>query len=391
MMCIALFIARPIPNQPSRTMRLWLLSVVAFLGAGVATSVAQRTLGLPPVNPITSSMVATCLGLHAVLQWFAVHDVKGPRIPGRKVLAVTALVVAMSALMPWVLGPRLLSAWPTVINVIGIVAVLPGLRLLARQGVGGRAIGVSLLLQLLPNLCALTGVIDVRNGDLPILIVGNLVTLFGATLGLLIWHQGRMEDLLARIAMTDALTGALNRHGLNQQLTRELARSERQGSPLSVVLCDLDHFKRINDTHGHDVGDDVLRRFVAQAKKVLRKGDCIGRWGGEEFVLVLPDTATQHAVAVAERMRASPVVLPGVDPVTFSAGVATSGSPECGYDLRALLSSADKLLYVAKETRDRVVAANEMEPTAAKPAPRVRAGTKAAPGEAREREPVSPR
>lgn len=70
---------------------------------------------------------------------------------------------------------------------------------------------------------------------------------------------------------------------------------------MSVVLCDLDHFKAVNDTHGHEVGDQVPRQFVANANRVLRKSDCVGRWGGEEFMLVLPDTALQHAVAVAER------------------------------------------------------------------------------------------
>lgn len=133
---------------------------------------------------------------------------------------------------------------------------------------------------------------------------------------------------------------------------------------MSVVLCDLDHFKAVNDTHGHEVGDQVLRQFVANANRVLRKSDCVGRWGGEEFMLVLPDTALQHAVAVAERMRATPVVVPGVAPVTFSAGVATAGNPGCGYDLNALFACADRHLYVAKETRDRVVAMCSANPSA---------------------------
>lgn len=158
----------------------------------------------------------------------------------------------------------------------------------------------------------------------------------------------------------DTLTGALNRRGLDQTLAREIARSQRNDSRLTLAMLDLDHFKRINDTYGHEAGDRLLVHFVSLIRAVLRKSDALVRYGGEEFTLLLPDTDTRGAMLVLGRlqqlMKKSPLLYEE-QPVntTFSAGMATLAADENGH---ALLRRADAALYQAKANgRDRIVAA----------------------------------
>ena len=163
-----------------------------------------------------------------------------------------------------------------------------------------------------------------------------------------------IRDRLAAAAVTDALTGALNRTGLMPMLRRDIEQAKR-GIPLSIVLCDLDHFKSINDTHGHPVGDQVLQRFSTIAKTCLRSSDLLGRWGGEEFLLVLPKSSVEEASAVADRVRQAIAASESNPKFTFSAGIACADESRVHYDLEELLSVADQRLYVAKRTRNTVV------------------------------------
>jgi diguanylate cyclase (GGDEF)-like protein len=165
-------------------------------------------------------------------------------------------------------------------------------------------------------------------------------------------------DRAEEIATRDALTGAYNRRHLLDVLRREVARAQRVGAPLAVCLLDLDHFKRINDTCGHAAGDAVLRHFAMLATSGLRAVDVFGRFGGEEFMLILPDTDARGAAAVAERIRAAaeqeafPGVLAG-DQVTVTIGVAGRARDESG---DALTARADLALYRGKDAgRNRVV------------------------------------
>jgi diguanylate cyclase (GGDEF)-like protein len=167
---------------------------------------------------------------------------------------------------------------------------------------------------------------------------------------------------LTREARTDALTGLRNRRALEEAAETELKRCARTGMPISVILGDIDRFKRINDTHGHEVGDKVIRVVAEHLHAVARETDALGRWGGEEFLVILPDTDEAAAAAVAERVRA--VIENGVMPaalnVTISLGVAgmEAGSvtdPSCWADL---VRRADGAMYRAKDAgRNRVVAA----------------------------------
>jgi diguanylate cyclase (GGDEF)-like protein len=160
-------------------------------------------------------------------------------------------------------------------------------------------------------------------------------------------------------AATDALTGLPNRRALDETLTRMLGQAVRTGGSLTAIVVDLDHFKRINDEHGHGRGDDVLAAAATALTATLRVSDFVARAGGEEFVVLLPDTGLDGGLVVAENLRAAlqAMAVPGLGaPVTGSFGVAVH--PEDARDGEGLLRSADRALYLAKENgRNRVEAA----------------------------------
>jgi diguanylate cyclase (GGDEF)-like protein len=150
-------------------------------------------------------------------------------------------------------------------------------------------------------------------------------------------------------AATDALTGLPNNRAVRDTVRRMVAQASRSVSPLSAALLDLDHFKRINDAHGHGRGDEVLAAVAATLRSALRESDFVGRYGGEEFLILLPDTGKEQAQAVAEKVRAAvaATTLSRIEqPVTASLGVATM--PEDAGDADALIRAADRALYVAK-------------------------------------------
>lgn len=164
---------------------------------------------------------------------------------------------------------------------------------------------------------------------------------------------------LAHLAVTDDLTRAFNFRYLASRLEQERGLARRYGDAFSVLMMDLDHFKRVNDTHGHAIGDEVLRGFVDRVRTEVREPDVLIRRGGEEFLLLMPSTGAAEAVAVAERIRVAvrdaPIAVPNgpAVPLTVSIGVATFQDDE---PVSALEARADAALYRAKQTgRDRVV------------------------------------
>ncbi|MEN6587133.1 MAG: diguanylate cyclase, partial [Sulfuricella sp.] len=167
-------------------------------------------------------------------------------------------------------------------------------------------------------------------------------------------------DHVSELVHEDHLTGTLNRRGMDDAFVRELSRADRLNAPLCVSLLDIDHFKRLNDTYGHDAGDEALIHLVRVVKEALRPSDVIARFGGEEFVIILPEAGIDEAVMVMTRvqrhltknffMHDNQRLL-----ITFSAGVALRGA---GEGAESMISRADKALYQAKEAgRNRVVAA----------------------------------
>ncbi|MCG5511944.1 diguanylate cyclase [Ectothiorhodospira shaposhnikovii] len=160
-----------------------------------------------------------------------------------------------------------------------------------------------------------------------------------------------------RLARTDPLTGLSNRRWMQECLAKEAARRLRTPSPLSIILMDVDHFKKINDRFGHDVGDKVLRRLADTLKDTVRCNDVIARWGGEEFMVMAADTDLQEALKLAERLRREVARLrvPPLEQITISLGLAEAGP---GEDLGQLIVRADRALYRAKsEGRNQAVLA----------------------------------
>ena len=160
---------------------------------------------------------------------------------------------------------------------------------------------------------------------------------------------------IERLATRDSLTGLANRRLFDESLHRELARSQRLGSPLSLLVLDVDHFKQVNDTYGHQTGDAILRQVANAIVANTKNFDVTARYGGDEFVVLLPGCGRDDAMGVAERVRSGIAQQVGEAPVTISAGVATT--PDNANDAERLMAAADAALYEAKRTgRDRVAA-----------------------------------
>jgi diguanylate cyclase (GGDEF)-like protein len=200
--------------------------------------------------------------------------------------------------------------------------------------------------------------LSARTGTYVYVAAGTLVvfTLFGFVLG-------REGDALHALARTDPLTGLLNRRALTDRLNAEMARAERYGTSLSILLLDLDGLKRVNDRAGHRAGDAALQVLARALREGCRSADVGARWGGDEFVVLAPETRETDALDLADRIRAS-VAAGSPSGATVSIGVATvepgDGAPRGegeGERVEVLVSNADAALYEAKKRGgNRVVA-----------------------------------
>ncbi len=193
------------------------------------------------------------------------------------------------------------------------------------------------------------------------MLLAAYVIFVGNSFCFLLMHKERADEATRRLATTDPLTGVFNRRTFEELAEREIARARRSGGDLSLLMIDLDHFKRINDRYGHPAGDAVLRRFVALVRNCLRKEDLLVRYGGEEFCVLLPATAGANALALAERIRAlvadTPLAVEGkAISITVSIGIATHGG-KADAPIDDLLRRADHAMYRAKnEGRNRTIA-----------------------------------
>jgi diguanylate cyclase (GGDEF)-like protein len=252
------------------------------------------------------------------------------------------------------------------------LAIVAGLLL------GVTAIAYHLALLIVRPLDRLTkGAAEVAEGDLAVDLpiatgeVGDLTYVFNHMVGRL--RKSRQEldavnetlrqqnEELERLSASDSLTGLSNRRVLTQRLSEELLRAQRQNHSFSVLMLDVDHFKKYNDAHGHPAGDDVLKRVAKILRACTRAGDCTARYGGEEFAVLLSGKGADAALQLAERIRerVAEEAFPAGS-ITVSAGIAEF--PQHGHTADAVISSADEALYEAKrEGRNRVVCARPKE------------------------------
>jgi diguanylate cyclase (GGDEF)-like protein/PAS domain S-box-containing protein len=166
-------------------------------------------------------------------------------------------------------------------------------------------------------------------------------------------EKRRLIERLEHLSKTDSLTGLTNRRALTQSLTYEVDRAKRYGSDLSIILCDIDSFKAINDTYGHDSGDRALQAISETLRKVLRKADIAGRYGGDEFMVILPETSIEGAEWLADKLltvvRAIRLQFAAGQTVQLSMSIGVAGLKMSDNDIDSLIKRADDAMYASKQ------------------------------------------
>jgi diguanylate cyclase (GGDEF)-like protein len=187
-------------------------------------------------------------------------------------------------------------------------------------------------------------------------------SVFILTVGLMTMANDRLRTTLEHIAAHDALTGAFSRGTFLDLLAKELVRSQRHRRPVALLMLDLDHFKAINDRYGHPIGDRVIVDFVNRTGALLRQHDFLGRYGGEEFMVLLPETTLDAACAVARRICANTALPSTADLPTYTVSIGVALARDGNMLRETLLEIADKELYRAKENgRNRVEPAEQAD------------------------------
>lgn len=335
------------------------------LARRIAVAAALLTLLVLPVYYAVELVLypdSQLVGLHNAL-W---------RLP---VLSVVLLILVLRWLRPDGNWPRLmlqLFAFTLLFMISGIfaraLALEPGAIEYTVQGLIISLAAVSIVatrgvrdLPIVYGLPMLTLLILTQLNAVPMGLVAEhliypvlMIVVASVIAGLL--HHGNVVGFLAnqrlrQVAMTDPLTGLLNRRAMGVELAIALSRERRHNQGFALILADLDHFKRINDTHGHDVGDEVLVELTQRLLQTVRIEDRVARWGGEEFLLLIQGADDKAAVQTAEKVRHAVgsvafVTSAGELEVTISLGVARS---RWGTSAEVLITAADRALYQAKQ------------------------------------------
>ena len=315
-----------------------LLIVASFADFGAAL---VRLRGARPPWRAVGLLLTAVAVTQAAFIWLR------PSLQARVVLISAALlllsVAAVRAVWRLQAAPRPRSHW-LVALAFGLGALVLAVRIVVE---GLLSPGLATLLQGSP----MQSLVFVYGAVVPI----------ASTIGFLLIGNDRHIAELQRLVALDPLTGALNRRTLERQADALLQQAQRRGQAYSLLLLDADHFKQVNDAFGHDAGDEVLRAVVAVLHQGLRPADLVGRLGGEEFVVVLPDAGTAAALQRAEQLRAAVAALRFEVagrrvPLTVSIGLATAGAES----FADLLRRADHAMYAAKHAgRNRVELAPE--------------------------------
>lgn len=171
----------------------------------------------------------------------------------------------------------------------------------------------------------------------------------GLSLGFILMANRALHSKLEYLASRDHMTGAYRRDAFMQRLDEEIAASEQQGKPLALLMMDLDNFKSINDRYGHTTGDHVIRDFSNKLMHVMRQNDCVGRYGGEEFVVLLPHTGETDALAIGERIRDAAAQHTREDIPAYTVSIGLASLSPLASSTQALIDAADRAMYLAKQ------------------------------------------
>ncbi|AVO53141.1 GGDEF domain-containing protein [Ectopseudomonas mendocina] len=305
---------------------------------------------------LANVLLSTALSFYTV----SLPLIHGRRPPWRLAFAFPLLLGVLLSLLIDTQEPRQLVACVLLFTQCLVILHLSRLHTVA----GGRAhrvlmigAGISLFGLGIRVVVILSGAptemhYDVSNLKQTVSVAIGAATIIMLSFGLVLLSRERIESELRQTALRDTLTGIPNRLAILEQLADELERARRQRLPLSIAMLDLDHFKQINDSHGHLIGDAVLRHCADHLQQRLRRNDSIGRYGGEEFLLILPATDASGALELVDQLRQSLTQHPAQGEghaiaLSFSAGVH-SLTPSEHDDVTSMLLKADKALYAAK-------------------------------------------
>lgn len=333
-----------------------------ILAGGVVLSMVGGIAGDDRIAALAFVVYLTC----AAVQWHGTRLLTGARsyLP---LMLVGPVLVGLVNLLP--VGP---AALPVVrgiaASILNIAYFAGALHVLLRPPAGPLSAYKPLAVLFVANIVAIGlgpfgGLGSTEMGLPPLLSIGGFIYLeaqifvIGTTIFVVAAVRERKEFMSHSAAASDPLTGLANRRSFFEASEKIVARSRAAGTIFGVVMIDLDHFKRINDRHGHAVGDQVLRVFAETAHKALRPGDVLARIGGEEFAAILPGSGAEASLAIAERMRrtfqaSAETIRGGPVHATLSAGVAAFLP---GTTIEMLMREADAALYLAKQSgRNRV-------------------------------------
>lgn len=346
---------------------------LAFLGS-LVLAIIIMTLSWW-ITPADDRFVATLYPTFALLFSTMFVLMLSGRFPQRALEGVTYLLMAVFILArlawhyhaPGSLDERLLVLAGGHYWAVGVIIVAS---FLAFDRYSGLLAGTLILLAAV--LIAMSGIaVELRDGGVSAQVISYLARIHLFLMALLLStaimtlarEQHRRTQIRAEIldrwANTDSLTGVSNRRAADRMLRNRLAEAERYNRKLSVILLDVDHFKTINDQQGHACGDAVLRGLVRRLEDCLRESDCLARWGGEEFLIIMPETEAGAAAEVAGRCQAALSALP-IEGQTISATFGVAGY-RSGDSIEALVGRADRALYAGKkEGRNRVLVGGEV-------------------------------
>ena len=350
-------ISRPL-RESSDGLWLWLVSLVAQALAYSLMVFSERA-SMVLYQVVAQSVLATFLTLQAA----ALFQFFGRRLQSWWHLVPAFLVVVLVALadgsrftLTILAGVLFGSAYVVlalVASQLGRSMQSAGLRLMV---VGFSLGALAFFVRALPvlHLPYYFGGVQAPERLMVIGLFLSFMVIILTSVGFLVLQKDRAEQAATKLAVTDPLTGTFNRRTFLDLAEKEIARARRSQAPLSLVMFDLDHFKKVNDRYGHVAGDYVLKRFVEVTQLCLRQEDLLVRYGGEEFCLLLPDTDVGDAVALAERIRAATEYAMFIFDegqseqrihVTVSGGVAKLGADA---RIDTLVARADEALYAAK-------------------------------------------